>query len=436
MDASDVAQPEDQSAMPGPPGSGPRVLGTASGTLATSASVLVAALVAGMALSRALGPVGRGEVAALLLWGSIAFDIGGLGVPYAVAFYAAQTPPGHGEVGMTIARRMFPALAAISVALFVLLVIGSGDTVEADIGVIAVMVLWVVLFLAAELLKRRAQGHGEMGVFNLANLLSGAVPAVGIVLLALLSVLTVRSTIVIYTVTLALAFVYLLKVGTVKRVVGATQGPTEVTELKRPFWRYSLWSMVSVLAVKGNRSFDLLLLSLAGTAADIGYYAVAATSALTVAIVGESLGLHLFQRVARESDVGVQRRLSQRYLLGTLGLSTLIGLVFWVLAPWLIPFVYGGDFSPAVTPARILVIGGMFVSSSRLLGEVLKALGSPRAVAVAELLGAGLTLAGLVLFGVDSLVVVAWVAVAGYGATAVIEIMLASRAFRLRRTHL
>lgn len=409
------------------------MLATASGTLATSVSVLVAALVAGMALSRALGPVGRGEVAALLLWGSIAFDIGGLGIPYAVAFYAAKTRPGQAEAGMVIARRMFPALAAISVALFIALVIGGGDTVDADIGVIAVMVLWVVLFLAAELLKRRAQGHGDMSVFNLANLLSGALPAVGIVFLALLSVLTVRSAIVIYTATLALAFAYLVRAGTAKRVADATGAPDEVAVLKRPFWRYSLWSMVSVLAVKGNRSFDLLLLSLAGTAADIGYYAVAATSALTVAIVGESLGLHLFQRIARESDVGVQRRLAQRYLMATLGMSSLVGLLFWVLAPWLIPLVYGGDFSPAVSPARILVIGGMFVSSSRLLGEVLKALGSPRAVAVSELVGAALTLAGLVFLGVDSLVVVAWVAVAGYGATAVIEIVLAHRAFRLRR---
>jgi O-antigen/teichoic acid export membrane protein len=434
MESPEDTQPESQAATPYGPARGPQVLATASGTLATSVSVLVAALVAGMALSRALGPVGRGEVAALLLWGSTAFDIGGLGTPYAVAFYSAKTRPGHRDAGMAIARRLFPVLAAISIAFFLAFVLGSRDTVDVGVGVIMVMVLWVVLFLAAELFKRSAQGHGHMGVFNLANLLSGAVPAVGIVFLAVLSILTVQSTIVIYTITLAFAFIYLVRWGTADGASGGPDDAAEIAELKKPFWRYSVWSMVSVLAVKGNRSFDLLLLSLAGAAADIGYYAVAATSALTVAIVGESLGLHLFQRVARESDADVQERLVVRYLLATVGLSALVGLVFWLLAPSLIPLVYGSDFSPAVTPARILVVGGLLVSSSRLLGEVLKAKGSPRAVAASEFVGAALTLAGLLIWGVESLTAVAWVAVAGYGATAVIEILLTGRAFRWQGT--
>ena len=288
---------------------GPRVLGSASGTLGTSVTVLLAALVAGMVLSRGLGPEGRGEVAAILLWGSTAFDIGGLGTPYAVAFYAARSSPGSPSPGMIITRRAFPALAALSLALFAAFVVGSGEAVKPEAPVLGVMVFWIVLFLAAEVMKRRAQGHGEMAVFNLAGLLSGAAPVLGIAGLALFSALTVQSTIVVYTLSLAAAAIYLARwgaIGEVPRAVRIDRG------VRREFWQYSLWSMVSVLAVKGNRSFDLLLLSLAGVAADIGYYAVAASSALTVSIVGESLGLHLFQRVAREPEIRTQVSLVAR----------------------------------------------------------------------------------------------------------------------------
>jgi O-antigen/teichoic acid export membrane protein len=386
-----------------------------------------------MVLSRGLGPEGRGEVAAILLWGSTAFDIGGLGTPYAVAFYAAKRNPGSPDPGMAITRRAFPALAALSIALFAGFVVASGDTVGPDPLVLGAMVFWIVLFLAAEVMKRRAQGYGEMAIFNLAGLVSGAAPVLGIAALALFSALTVQSTIFVYTLCLLAAAVYLARwdsAGGSPRVVHIER------EVRKDFWKYSLWSMVSVLAVKGNRSFDLLLLSLAGVAADIGYYAVAASSALTVSIVGESLGLHLFQRVARDPGVRTQVSLVAQYSMATFGLSVAAGIVFWLLAPTLIPLVYGEDFSPAVTPARILIVGGVLVSASQLLGEVLKALGSPRLVAAAELAGAVVTLAGLLVFGVDALSTVAVVAVAGYAATTLVEGLLTTRALvRRRRTH-
>jgi O-antigen/teichoic acid export membrane protein len=390
--------------------------------------VYAAALVAGMLLSRGLGPVGRGELAAVVLWGSLAFDIGALGTPNAVAYFAAAAGPGRPNPGLAIMRLGYPILSGVAVAVFFVLVIGSGDAVKPSGSVIAITVVWIPLLFAFGLLTRNAQGHGRMTLFNTARLISGVGAPLGIAVLAAAAALTVQSAMVTYALALAGAVAVVL----LRNRADASADRTMQVERKtrKRFWNYSLWSAASILAVKGNRSFDLLLLSLLGAAADLGWYTVAATSALTVAIIGESLGMHAFERVAREPQTKARYALVRRYLGATLGLSVAVGAAFWVLAPWLVPLVYGSDFVPSVTPARYLIFGGLAVSTSRLLGSVLNALGKPRAVAVSEFLGAAATLIGLLIWGVDSLSVVAAVAVAGYAVTAVIEILLIDRALR------
>ncbi len=404
-----------------------QLLASASGTLGSSIAVYAALLVAGMLLSRGLGPVGRGELAAVLLWGSTAFDIGALGTTQAVAFFAASSRDGDTNPGMVIMRRAYPVLAALAVGVFLAIVVGSGDGVAPSAGVILATIAWIPLLLAFGLVSKNAQGHGRMGLFNVARLVSGVGPAAGIAVLAALSVLSVQSAVIVYALGLAAATAMV-----VARSGGVDGGRTVVVtaiERKR-FWGYSLWSAASVLAVKGNRTFDLLMLSFLGAAADIGFYTVAATSALTVAIIGESLGMHAFERIVREPGADTRRSLIRRYLLATLGLSIAAGAVFWLLAPTLLPFVYGTDFTPSVAPARILIVGGVAVSASRLLGTTLSALGLPRAVAVSETIGAMVTLVGLLVWGVDVLSVVAGVAVAGYAVTALVELLLIAHALR------
>jgi O-antigen/teichoic acid export membrane protein len=330
-------------------------------------------------------------------------------------------------------RVAYPLLSLVAVAVFFVLVLGSGDAIKPAANVIVVTILWIPLLFAFGILTRDAQGHGRMALFNTARLISGVGAPIGIAVLAFAAALTVQSAMVIYTLGLAAAVVVVL----VRNVARAEVNEVAIaaSEERKRFWKYSLWSAASVLAVKGNRSFDLLLLSLLGIAADVGWYTVAATSALTVAIIGESLGMHAFERIVREQRTKSRRALLRRYLGATLGLSVAAGAAFWLLAPWLVPWVYGADFSPAVAPARYLIFGGVAVSTSRLLGSALNALGMPRAVAVSEFIGAAITLVGLLVWGVDSLSVVAGVAVTGYAITALIEMLLIDRALKRGMTN-
>ena len=164
-------------------------LSSAGGTLATSLTVYAATLVAGMLLSRGLGPAGRGELAAVVLWGSLAFDIGALGTPHAVAYFAASAGPGRRNPGLVIMRVAFPLLSLAAMAVFFVLVLGSGDAIKPAPDVIVVTVVWIPFLFAFGILTRDAQGHGRMTLFNSARLISGVGAPIGIACLAIVAAL-------------------------------------------------------------------------------------------------------------------------------------------------------------------------------------------------------------------------------------------------------
>src|ERR1700733_12829217 len=80
----------------------------------------VAAGLGGILLARALGPVVRGEYAAITAWFGVALIIGGMGQPAALCFYVARDPLRAREYVAT-SRAMMLATGGLAIAAGVLL---------------------------------------------------------------------------------------------------------------------------------------------------------------------------------------------------------------------------------------------------------------------------------------------------------------------------
>jgi O-antigen/teichoic acid export membrane protein len=185
---------------------------------------------------------------------------------------------------------------------------------------------------------------------------------------------------------------------------------------------------MSVLATRSNGTIDLLILTmLAVPAEDIGFYAVATTSTGVIAVLGGSLGLDLFPKIAAIGEGGDGRPILRKFIGINAVFSVLAAVVFFLLAAWLIPLVYGDDFSDAVDPARILLLGVVATSISRVAAQGLAGMGHPGLQAIAQFFGAAVTFVGVMFVATSSLSLVAAAATAGYVVTMVLMLVFTWR---------
>lgn len=383
-----------------------------------SLTILLVQALGGIVLARVLGPTDRGLLAALVLWGSMATDLVAVGSPYAVSYWAALERP---RSGLDVLRRSLPWMAPVALAIYGGIVAISGRSERFSVAAVSVMGVWVLGQLVHLPVQRLQQGLRKMTWFNGLRSISEMGPTLGYVLLAVSGLLTVATAAA--SITLALLAATFLGLWLIHRI----PQPSDGEDPGQPaFWSYARRSWFSVLATRSNDKLDLFVLTLlVATAADIGYYAVAATATGVIAVLIGSLGLDLFPKVASSlRDMADPGARIWRFVRATSALAGLAALAFYLVADWLIPFVYGSDFSPAVPPAQVLVFGAAASAVSRVAGQGLAGLGYPGRYALAQMGGAFVTVVGAVLAARRSLSLVAAAAAAGYFVTMILTLVL------------
>src|SRR5437868_7402069 len=93
-----------------------RVIRDFAGTAGTNVSIAVLSSVAGILAARLLGPEGRGELAAAIVWAGMIGVFASTGLPQALTYFAAQEPGAIGRIFYTTLA-IWACQSAISLAL-------------------------------------------------------------------------------------------------------------------------------------------------------------------------------------------------------------------------------------------------------------------------------------------------------------------------------
>lgn len=166
---------------------------------------------------------------------------------------------------------------------------------------------------------------------------------------------------------------------------------------------------------------------LLGTTA-LGYYtvAVAGSSLLTVAATGF---MYLAQPTIQSTAAADRAHVIRRILIANLAVMAPVALGAALLLPWLIGIVYGSQFGGAASAARVLAIAAIPDSIGVTLTGVLLGLGLPSAASKAQIVGLGLTVAGLpVLLPLAGILGAAVVSLIAYSVAALVLYLYAIRA--------
>jgi O-antigen/teichoic acid export membrane protein len=350
-----------------------------------------AAGLGGIVVARALGPEMRGEYAAVTAWFGVALMVGGMGQPAALCFYVARDP-GNARSYVATSRAMMLITGTVAlvggILLAPLLARGNaGLTVAYRIVFATSIVAFVGASYTFSLQAKNLRWWNEVRASQ------PVLSLVIIVVLWRLGLLTLTAALIVLLLTM------LLQLGWAYyrcRSADLAPGHAQAT-LVRPLARYGVSQIVALTPAVLNANLDQLVLSQAVPPATLGRYAIAVSCSMLPIPMVSAIGNVAFPRLASRRRVdGLAGRMQWLGILSSACLAAAALVPLDLVAPWLIPRVFGPGYADVVPLLWILTPAGVFLACNQVTGDMLRGRKRPLVVARAEGLAAVFTLILLV----------------------------------------
>jgi O-antigen/teichoic acid export membrane protein len=370
------------------------------------------AIVSGPLLARALAPNGRGQLAAVLVYTFALPIVLSLGVPDAIGQRAATEP----------AMRPQLLATAIRFACFT-----GPIAILADVAILALPLRSI--HGGARLLAALSLGVAPLGVLgiSLLNLLlaEGALGAVA-TLRALTQAANGAVTVGLFlagrlTVTTYLTLNLALSVANLSGLWFLVREHPRGSYPLRPLLGFGLRGFIGSLANMANARLDQMLIVPFVGSAQLGLYAVSVSISSVPLGIAQSIGARSYGEVALSKD---RPGAAARYV----RLTAVAGVVMCagaaLLAPLVLPALYGARFGGSVIPLLTLLPGTLALAVLGTSSPVLSILNRPGILSIAELVGLCVTITGLwLLLSRFGIVAAAIISSVSYGTTLAIHLV-------------
>jgi O-antigen/teichoic acid export membrane protein len=376
--------------------------------------LLLAAIivVSDVILARTLGPEGKGRFALVLLVAQLLAVGVGLGLERAIAVTVAR---GTAIARASLANGVVWVVVAGGLASLVTFAAGAWGWLPnlstRDTWVIAAAVPLELLFLIG---LEALLGRRRLAAYNVARLARRLVLLVGVVAVAFVP-LDLGAALAANLVALVAAGVVIL--GGLRRDGVAPSRPD--LALLRQHLGFGIRAWPGTLGTRAQLRADALLINAIIGVGATGVYSVASSVAETLWYVPSAIAVVVFSRTAALGIAAASLTSTATRVTLALGLAGAIPVA--LLAPVLVPLVYGASFAAAGTALQLLLPGVVAYGVATVVGQFLTAAGAPGRTTVAVL--AGLTvnllldLVAIPRFGIAGAAVAASV---GYGVTALL----------------
>ena len=346
-----------------------------AGNVAARIAGLASLFVATLIVARAGGPAVVGIYALLRVLPSLVGMIFSSGLPVAVAYFLAGPSRDDRRLPLTVVAMAFVGGAA-GAALWAAAAPLLRPLLFPDLSLVLVMVagLAVLTRLVAITAKSCSQGSEDLPGANRVIVMEELMflPAYALVWGAGLRgyAAVVAALLLADAATLLLAWSRLVRRGFFRDAAAPSR------KLARRIAAYGARAQVGGVVTQLNLRLDFVLLSILAGPAVLGIYAIASKFAELLKILGMALTYVLYPQFAREGRATATSR--ARSLLPKAALLTGgTALPLWIAASLVIPAFYGDDFEPAITPARIILLGLALEGVAGVISAFLYGVGRP-----------------------------------------------------------
>jgi O-antigen/teichoic acid export membrane protein len=367
-------------------------LGVATTTVSNFIQIAAAGST-GILIARSLGPNDRGEYAAITAWFGVALVVGELGQTAATTFFVARNP-GSAPRYVATSRNMMIASGLI-VAL-----VGCGVSPLLASGSDAALSGYILMFATCVFSSIGASYTFSLQALNTAswNIVRASQPivfGVGCWAFQLSGHLNLLTCLLASSLTIALqtltAYSFCFRAG----LTGGSGDRTIAKEMSR----YGLLQMAGAVPSILIARLDQLALSIAVRPEALGQYAVAVSFTSLAVPAVSAIGSVAFPKIAlyRKSARGDGYVLEKHAISATIGVSlvTMVGII--ACAQWMVPRVFGAEYSRAVSLVWILAPGMAALACSQVCSDILRGHGRLLALARAQWISAAAMIAGLLV---------------------------------------
>lgn len=349
-----------------------------------NAVMILAGLIAGPITARALGAEGRGELAAIIAVLTMTPLVLDLGLSQWVARERAIGGRPGEVLGVALPLALACSLIGVVAAVPLGRVIGDGRPVVT--AFVQVGLLLTPISVVLQTLVGLVIGESRWGLFAAVRVVGTILPVVAIVVLAICGGLTVGTAAAAYLGGgLAGGLLLLRMVHGVRRLSFDRARVRLAVAFGAKTW-------LSTLAAATTNRIDQVIMAPLVPSRELGIYVVAVTiSVVAFSPVGVVVNV-LFPRVAEGNAV-----LAARACRISLCAVAIAGLLIGAAAPFMIPFLFGPEFSAALPMAIILLVANVPAAAAFVLNSALSAANNPAATMRAELVALAFTLPALVV---------------------------------------
>ena len=311
-----------------------------AGTAVTSAVIMGCGVVTGVIAARSLGPSGRGELTALIVWVSTLVYAGTLGIPEAVAYYAAAE--------RTRRARVWATGQATALTLGICVTLLGWGLVPVILGADAPLtesIRWFLPWFAIPCLGSLCatswlQGASRVRPFSISRATVPVVHALGAVFLLTAGSHSVRQFAIAMLVGVAAGWLVAGSLGPLKSALAA--GPSR--PLAREMLHYGTRVQFGSWANAANVRLDQLLLSVFATTDALGIYVVAVSYANLLLAIPSSASLVMLSDVVRHHREGTARACVEQWYRRFLWITAVAAAVVAALGAFVVPLAFGSDF--------------------------------------------------------------------------------------------
>jgi O-antigen/teichoic acid export membrane protein len=353
-------------------------------TIAANALIVMVTLITGVIAARFLGPAGRGEQAAMVMWPQLLAYSMTLGIPMSLRYYLRHYPAEQPQL-LTAALALAGALGLVAALAGTLIIprwLSQYDPVVITFtqGLLVFVPVQMVALVFIALLHAR----GEFTSANHVALIPPTTTLVILIILAALRHLNPYSSTLAYVVPSALSLLWMLwRLHPILalQLRGFTLSAQRLLHYGTRSYGIDLLSMLSM-------QIDQVLVVGLLTAGSMGIYTVALSVSRVLAIIHTSVNTVLFPK-ATSLDTGEIIALTNRTARISTAMTALAALVLIIAAPLVIPLFYGRAFLAAVPITQLLVIEVVLAGTTGVLGQAFLAAGRPTIVTLLQAAGLG-----------------------------------------------
>lgn len=136
-----------------------------------------------------------------------------------------------------------------------------------------------------------------------------------------------------------------------------------------------------------NSRIDQFLIGAFLNSHDLGIYTVAVSTAGFTGVVANAVRTIIVPSVAGKETLTEQIKSTLQLFKSYWIFSIFFHAIFLISVPILVPFVFGNDYSEAITLCQILIIGSLFINAKTVLSGGIQAMGFPETISLIEFIG-------------------------------------------------